>query len=157
LLARKGSWRMPDENPLIENGLQHFRRRDSFPQRGPVVTVWIGASESLTHEQAVALDSAGLCTIHHTNGQDLAWLTDDGERRRDLAGPRLKTTRVIVPDIKEPDAWSEMLAELGVPAHVRDRFLQFGEYASLELEVNEKLEIVSARFIPLDGVGGENA
>jgi hypothetical protein len=69
----------------------------------------------------------------------------------------LKTTRVIVPDIKEPDVWSEMAANLGVPAHVRDRFLQFGEYASLELEVNEKLEIVSARFIPLDGVGDENA
>ena len=82
---------------LLDAGIAHFRRRDHYPQRAPVHTLWTrptsprAASERYqgpTDEEVAALEAVQLVTKHgpHGNGQHVLWLTDDGIAMRDLPG-----------------------------------------------------------------------
>lgn len=50
---------------------------------------------------------------------------------------------------KDPDAWGEAFHALKVKASVRDKLVEFGEYATIELEVDKDLNVVKARIVPL--------
>lgn len=50
-------------------------------------------------------------------------------------------------EIKDPDGLFNLTERLGVKDS--QRFVEFGDNARIDLEVNEKLEIVGGRFVPI--------
>jgi hypothetical protein len=76
-----------EAKPLAESGIAHFRSRDGYPQRSPVVIMWTGSKEGPRDDEADALVRLGLATKHgpHGNGQYALWLTDAGIAVRDGA------------------------------------------------------------------------
>ena len=56
---------------------------------------------------------------------------------------------MVLEDIKDPDGWTQLLGELGINSEeTRRRYFRWGEYGSVEIEVNDKLQIVGGRIIP---------
>lgn len=62
--------------------------------------------------------------------------------------PAGASTRILLFNIKEPDAFQEMCHTLDVSEKIRDKCLESGEYASLEIDVTPDLKIVGGRFLP---------
>jgi len=58
------------------------------------------------------------------------------------------TTHTMQFDVKDPDAFCELRDTLGIDDAVTDRLLEFGEYATIEVEVDAEMRIVAARFLP---------
>ncbi len=58
-----------------------------------------------------------------------------------------KTATLILSSIKEPDAFNKLIDDLGLTEAKRKRYFEFCEYADLELEVDEDLNVVSGRFV----------
>jgi hypothetical protein len=58
-------------------------------------------------------------------------------------------TATIELSAKEPDTFGEMCDELGASDEARARFLRWGEYATIELVVDENFNIVGGRFLPV--------
>lgn len=63
---------------------------------------------------------------------------------------KMKTAKIVLSDVKDPDLFHELVHKLKIPRAVENRHFAFGEYASLEIEVNAKLEIVGGRFLPIE-------
>ena len=51
----------------------------------------------------------------------------------------------------EPDAFQRLIGRLEITQAVSKRFLEFGEYASIELTVDKDMTITAARFLPMRG------
>lgn len=93
---------------LLDSGIAHFRRRDDFPQRAPVDTLWTrpgrGAArenyQGPSDEEVAALEETQLVTKHgpHGTGQYVLWLTDTGRQLRDSESRSVTTTSGRVPD-----------------------------------------------------------
>lgn len=60
----------------------------------------------------------------------------------------MKTVRIVLEDVKDADGWAQLMTSLDIPQEEWDRHLKYGEYASLELEVDRDLRIVGGRLIP---------
>ena len=56
---------------------------------------------------------------------------------------------LLLSNIKESDAFFEMLSELGLGdnSEIRDAFFDCGEYATIEIRVDESLNIIGGRFL----------
>lgn len=59
----------------------------------------------------------------------------------------MKTSTIAI-GCKEPDLFQELAEDLGLSDVKRRKFFEFGEYANLEIEVDENLNIVGGRFLP---------
>lgn len=75
----------PEDTEVLRSAIAHFRRRDYYPQRAPVVTLWTGAPEGPTDDQARILVEGGFATLHRpkTGHQQVLRLTDLGIAARD--------------------------------------------------------------------------
>lgn len=65
----------------------------------------------------------------------------------------MKTAKMVIDNHKSPDGWNEMLYTLGLYSEdeespLVERYFDFGEYASVEIEVDENLNIIGGRFLP---------
>lgn len=58
-----------------------------------------------------------------------------------------QTECIILYDIKDPDGWGELFTLLGVPEEKWERYLEFSEYANLELEFDQDLNVVRGRIL----------
>lgn len=73
----------------------------------------------------------------------------------------MKTTKIVLDSLKEPDKFQELCVDLGLIQYneiwagdpkvspLVDKFFDCGEYASIEIEVDENLNIVGGRFLPV--------
>mgnify|MGYP003492003760 CR=1 FL=1 len=61
---------------------------------------------------------------------------------------KTKTATTRLDSIKDPDAWPELCDALGLSDEVRDAHFEFGEYATIEIEVTPDLRIVGGRIVP---------
>ena len=50
-------------------------------------------------------------------------------------------------DIKSSDGWGELIFELGLTDEKIDQFFEFGEYASLSIEVDEDMNILGGKIL----------
>lgn len=50
-------------------------------------------------------------------------------------------------DIKSSDGWGELIFELGLSDEKIDQFFEFGEYASLSIEVDEDMNILGGKIL----------
>ncbi len=50
---------------------------------------------------------------------------------------------------KDPDAWGYVIGSLRLPKGVYGKYIEFCEYATVELKLNSDLKVVSARLVPL--------
>ncbi len=76
--------------------------------------------------------------------------------------PPKKTAKIVLDDIKDPDGWQEVLRGLGFVSCDEDgndtsteehrrlvkEHFKWGEYASLELEIDEDLNVVGGKVLP---------
>lgn len=60
----------------------------------------------------------------------------------------MKTAKVVLENVKDADGWADLMTSLGVPQEEWGRHLEYGEFASLELEVDRDLKVVGGRIIP---------
>jgi hypothetical protein len=61
----------------------------------------------------------------------------------------MKTATIQLGSIKDPDGWGNLIHELGLSEEKRRQYFQWGEYADLELEIDENLQVVSGRILPV--------
>jgi len=59
-----------------------------------------------------------------------------------------KTIKVVLEDIKDPDMWNEVIDHFGMSEEEDEKWFEYGEYASLEFELDEKMNITKGRIIP---------
>jgi hypothetical protein len=62
-----------------------------------------------------------------------------------------KTATIVLTCVKDPDGWGDLAHELGLSAETRGRFFEFGEVANLELVIDEDMNIVGGRVLPVKG------
>ncbi len=60
----------------------------------------------------------------------------------------MKTIKIQL-EVKDPDELGRLQYELEAPEEECDKVLRWSEYATIELEVDQSLNIVSARFVPV--------
>lgn len=58
----------------------------------------------------------------------------------------MKTAKIILTNIKDPDGWQELAEALGLSANARKKF---GEYASIEIVVDADCNIVGGRILKI--------
>ncbi len=58
----------------------------------------------------------------------------------------MKTGTIILENVKDPDGQIELANELSLEDEVGDIF-EYGEFANLEITIDEKLNIISGRVI----------
>lgn len=58
-----------------------------------------------------------------------------------------KTFTIELEDIKSSDGWGELIYELGLNDEKIDQFFEFGEYASLSIEVDEDMNIIGGKIL----------
>jgi len=63
-------------------------------------------------------------------------------------GTMAKTCTIQI-DVKEPDTFGDLQAELRLSDEKRRAHFQWGEYATFELEIDEQLNVVSGRILPV--------
>lgn len=59
-----------------------------------------------------------------------------------------KTIQITIDMIKAPDLWRSVANDLGLSEEMFSRHFEFGDYAEIELQVDENLVIVGGRFVP---------
>ena len=59
----------------------------------------------------------------------------------------MKTHTIRLYDIKDPDGWGELIYDLKLKKDVRKKHFEYSEYASIEIEVDENLNIISGRIL----------
>jgi len=62
----------------------------------------------------------------------------------------MTTAKIQLDMVKEPDLWRELSERLGLDDEVFDQAFEYGDYANIEIEVDEELNIVGGRFIRND-------
>jgi len=60
----------------------------------------------------------------------------------------MRTATVCI-DVKSPDEWGNLIHNLALSDAVSRAHFEFGEYATLELEFDETLHVVSGRVVPV--------
>lgn len=61
-----------------------------------------------------------------------------------------KTSEIVLSSIKDPDTWGELIHALKLPASKAKKHFDCSEYASLELTIDEDLNIIGGRILRLD-------
>jgi hypothetical protein len=59
----------------------------------------------------------------------------------------MKTTYIVLISIKDSDGWHELATALDLSEEQRREYFEFGEYASLELKIDENLNVVGGKFL----------
>lgn len=59
-----------------------------------------------------------------------------------------KTVKITLNSIKDPDEFGLLISNLSLPQEIIEKYFEFQEYASLELEIDEDLNIVGGKFLP---------
>ncbi len=62
--------------------------------------------------------------------------------------PVKKTITIVIEDHKDPDVWGDVIDHFKMSYEDAQRHFDFAEYASLELEIDEKMNIVGGRILP---------
>lgn len=57
--------------------------------------------------------------------------------------------KIRLDTLKEPDLWTDIKYELSLSDEQFDNYFEYGDYAAIELEVDQDLKIVGGYFIPL--------
>lgn len=88
-----------------------------------------------------------------THEEWVGWLADQNELHRGDKLPTLmsdwkKTVKIELNEIKGEE-WAVAAHALGLSSETRDAYFRYGEYASIEIEVDANLKIVGGRIIPL--------
>ena len=60
----------------------------------------------------------------------------------------MKTAKTIINNIKDSDGWFDLGNKLGINSNKIYDIFQYGEYANIEIEVDENLNIIGGRIIP---------
>lgn len=68
-----------------------------------------------------------------------------------LKKPGLKKTAKIVVYHKDPDGIGELISELGLSEKKADKYFEYGEYGTFEIEVDSEMNIVGGRVLPRGG------
>lgn len=63
----------------------------------------------------------------------------------------MRTSRILLEDVKSPDGWAALMTDLGIPQEKWDDHLQYGEFATIEVEVDSQMRIVGGRIVPRKG------
>jgi hypothetical protein len=61
---------------------------------------------------------------------------------------KIKTAKIELESIKSSDGWYSLGNELGLSEEKIYEVFEYGEFGSLEIEVDEHLNIVGGRIIP---------
>lgn len=61
-----------------------------------------------------------------------------------------KTAKIRLSTVKDSDGWQELAHELGIKWPRSSQIFEYGEYADLEIVVDENLNIVGGRIIPMN-------
>ena len=69
-----------------------------------------------------------------------------------LATPKGKTHTIRLRKIKD-ESWGELAAALGLSRRTEEKHFEYGEYATIEIELDESLRIVGGRVVPLAELG----
>jgi hypothetical protein len=64
--------------------------------------------------------------------------------------PRRRAT-IVLADVKDSDGWGELATALGLSDEVREAHFRYGEFATLELEIDDELQVVGGRVVPRSG------
>lgn len=56
----------------------------------------------------------------------------------------------ITVTVKDPDGWGDVIHDLGLSDKQREKYFEFGEYATLDLEIEEDMS-VTGRIVPRKG------
>jgi hypothetical protein len=59
-----------------------------------------------------------------------------------------KTATIRLNDIKDSDGWYELGHDLGMTPKQISKTFEYGEYGSIEIIVDEKLNIIGGKIIP---------
>lgn len=59
-----------------------------------------------------------------------------------------KTAKITISK-KDPDKWNALADDLELTAAQREAHFEFGEYARLELEIDDQLRVIGGRIVPL--------
>lgn len=66
-----------------------------------------------------------------------------------------KTATIVLKDIKSSDGWGPLISALGYGGDEneerRNKFFEFHEYASIELTIDEDMNVVRGRILPRNG------
>lgn len=60
----------------------------------------------------------------------------------------MKTAKIELSNIKSSDGWGELAFELGKTEDEISDIFEYGEYGSIEIIVDENLNIVGGKIIP---------
>jgi len=60
-----------------------------------------------------------------------------------------KTATIVLDSVKDPDGWYQLSEELGLSDETRDKFFEFSEYATIELVIDEDMNVVGGCVVPL--------
>lgn len=59
-----------------------------------------------------------------------------------------KTSTITLSNIKDSDGWFELGNDLGLSHKQIYKIFEYGEYANIEIEVDENLNIIGGKIIP---------
>jgi len=60
----------------------------------------------------------------------------------------MATTKITLEMVKDPDGWGRAQQVLGLTEETTRAFFEHGEYAYVEVELDESLRVVSGRLVP---------
>lgn len=61
----------------------------------------------------------------------------------------MKKTHAMRFKVKDPDGFGELCYSLGISEEDAARYLEYGEYGTIEVVFDEDLRIVSGRLVPV--------
>jgi hypothetical protein len=64
-----------------------------------------------------------------------------------MATKKRKTATVVLDSVKEPDAFGELIHELGLSDAKASKYFEFGEYAAFELEIDEDMNVIGGKVL----------
>ena len=67
----------------------------------------------------------------------------------------MKTAKTVINNIKDSDGWFELGNSLGINSNKIYDIFEHGEYANIEIEVDENLNIIGGRIIPFKPIKKE--
>jgi len=60
-----------------------------------------------------------------------------------------KNFKLVLSDIKDADGWQELIQHFNLDEETVKRYFEYGEYASIEIWVNENLGIENGTILPI--------
>lgn len=62
-----------------------------------------------------------------------------------------RTATIQLTDLKDPDGWGEVIQKLRLSEAKQERYFQWSEYASIELQIDSDMNIIGGRILPVEG------